>query len=524
MPRRRKRARFEQLTEFERGRIIGLREAGLSYRAVASRVQRNSSTVMRVWKQWTDECRTTRKSGSGPRNVTSARDDRHLVRMARTDRTASSRQLAALWSIATGVSLCASSIRRRLLQCGLRARTPLYRIPLTHDHRRLRLQWANQHRDWRADWQHVVFSDESRFNLWYHDGRIRVRRYAGERHLPECIIERHSGRTPGVMVWGAIAYHRRSQLLRIVGNLNSNRYIREVLQPEAVPFLQSLPGAVFQQDNARPHTARIVKSFFAAQQVQLLPWPACSPDMSPIEHVWDVIGRRLARDPRPVASADELWITIAESVVRYDLLVDKAWSLQRNVGGRSLNIFTFVNIVCACGSFQIISFSNLNVCTFLNIVCLLIAFFSLLFLATIAYYYSPRRMAFATDMLRRIEDDAEFLKRIMFSDEASFHLSGIVNRHSVRIWRSENPHEYREVQSDSPKVNVWCGQMHDRVIGPFFFTEKTVSSVVYLDMLENFVFPQLEELHPHVVLQQDGAPPHWGTIVRSFMNDHFTGR
>ncbi|KFM73058.1 Transposable element Tc1 transposase, partial [Stegodyphus mimosarum] len=265
---------------------------------------------MRVWKQWTDECRTTRKSGSGPRNVTSARDDRHLVRMARTDRTASSRQLAALWSIATGVSLCASSIRRRLLQCGLRARTPLYRIPLTHDHRRLRLQWANQHRDWRADWQHVVFSDESRFNLWYHDGRIRVRRYAGERHLPECIIERHSGRTPGVMVWGAIAYHRRSQLLRIVGNLNSNRYIREVLQPEAVPFLQSLPGAVFQQDNARPHTARIVKSFFAAQQVQLLPWPACSPDMSPIEHVWDVIGRRLARDPRPVASADELWLLL----------------------------------------------------------------------------------------------------------------------------------------------------------------------------------------------------------------------
>ncbi|KFM68198.1 hypothetical protein X975_25037, partial [Stegodyphus mimosarum] len=133
-------------------------------------------------------------------------------------------------------------------------------------------------------------------------------------------------------------------------------------------------------------------------------------------------------------------------------------------------------------------------------------------------------MAFATDMLRRIEDDAEFLKRIMFSDVASFHLSGIVNHHNVRIWRSENPHEYRETQRDSPKVNVWCGLMHDRVIGPFLFTEKTVSSVVYLDMLENFVFPQLEELQPHVFLQQDGAPPHWGTIVRSSLNDYFTGR
>ncbi|KFM70390.1 hypothetical protein X975_16355, partial [Stegodyphus mimosarum] len=116
-----------------------------------------------------------------------------------------------------------------------------------------------------------------------------------------------------------------------------------------------------------------------------------------------------------------------------------------------------------------------------------------------------RRMASSTDMLRRIEDDAEFLKCIIFSDEASFHLSGIDYRHNVRIWGSENPHEYREAQRDSP--NVWCGLMHDRVIGPFFFTEKTVSSVV-LDMLENFVFPQLEELQAHVFLQQDGAPPH----------------
>ncbi|GFT66001.1 transposable element Tc1 transposase [Trichonephila clavipes] len=70
---------------------------------------------MRVSKQWTDEGRTARKSGSGPRNVTSAPDDRRLVRMAQTDRTASSRQLAAQWSTATGVSLCASSIQRRLI-------------------------------------------------------------------------------------------------------------------------------------------------------------------------------------------------------------------------------------------------------------------------------------------------------------------------------------------------------------------------------------------------------------------------
>ncbi|GFX49454.1 transposable element Tc1 transposase [Trichonephila clavipes] len=127
--------------------------------------------------------------------------------MAQTDRTAFSRQLAAQWSTATRVSLCASSIRRRLLQRGLCARIPLYMIPLTQNHRRLRLHWANVHRSWCADWQKVVFSDTSHFNLWHHDGRIRVRLYAGERRIPECIKERHKGRTPGVMVWGAIAYH-----------------------------------------------------------------------------------------------------------------------------------------------------------------------------------------------------------------------------------------------------------------------------------------------------------------------------
>ncbi|GFT43944.1 transposable element Tc1 transposase [Trichonephila clavipes] len=125
---------------------------------------------MRVSKQGTDEGRTARKSVSGLRNVTSAREDRRLVGMAQTDRSAFSRQLAAQWSTATYVSLCASSIRRRLLQRGLRARIPLYRIPLTQNHRRLRLHWANVHRSWRADWQQVVFSDKSRFHLWHHDG------------------------------------------------------------------------------------------------------------------------------------------------------------------------------------------------------------------------------------------------------------------------------------------------------------------------------------------------------------------
>ncbi|GFW71852.1 transposable element Tcb2 transposase [Trichonephila clavipes] len=106
---------------------------------------------MRVWKQCTDEHRTTRKTCSGRRKVTSAHDDRHLLRMVGNDRTASSRQLAARWSTATGVLMSTLSILRRLLHRGLRARVPLCRIPLTANHRRLRLQWVHEHRTWQAD-------------------------------------------------------------------------------------------------------------------------------------------------------------------------------------------------------------------------------------------------------------------------------------------------------------------------------------------------------------------------------------
>ncbi|GFW23277.1 transposable element Tc1 transposase [Trichonephila clavipes] len=174
MPPRRNKEKFQKLTELERGRIIGLRGGGFPYHAIRARVQRNSSTVMRVWKQWTDEHRTTQKTSSGRRKVTSASDDRHLLRKAVSGRTASSRQLAAGWSTTAGVLMSASSIRRSLLHRRLQAKDAFIQHLPHGNHQRLCLQWAHEHRAWQADWHQVVFSDESRFNLRDHDGRIRV--------------------------------------------------------------------------------------------------------------------------------------------------------------------------------------------------------------------------------------------------------------------------------------------------------------------------------------------------------------
>ena len=92
--------------------------------------------------------------------------------MAVTDRTASSTVLNRRWSTATGLDLSVSTLRHHRLRAGLVARMPLRRLPLPRDHQCLRLQWACERRHWRTEWRNVVLSEESRFNMFYNDGRI----------------------------------------------------------------------------------------------------------------------------------------------------------------------------------------------------------------------------------------------------------------------------------------------------------------------------------------------------------------
>ncbi|GFW16536.1 DDE_3 domain-containing protein [Trichonephila clavipes] len=71
----------------------------------------------------------------------------------------------------------------------------------------------------------------------------------------------HTARTAGVMVWGAIAYDSRSTLIVMRGTLTGQRYVDDILRPHVGPFLNGLPEAIFQQDNARPYTARVAQYF-----------------------------------------------------------------------------------------------------------------------------------------------------------------------------------------------------------------------------------------------------------------------
>ncbi|GFV67814.1 transposable element Tcb1 transposase [Trichonephila clavipes] len=235
MPGKRARRHFSQLSEFEKGLIIGMKTAGWSTRLVAGEVDRSEKTTRR--------------------------EDRRIVRQALVDPTVTRSTIRA----DVGVAIVPQTISRHLAEANLKSKQPSRALPLTPEHQQLRLQWCQARSMWNVtDWQKVVFSDESRFVLGTDDNRVRVWRRPGEWYNSP-----HTTRTAGVMVWGALAYDNRSTLIVMRGTLTGQRYVDDILRPHVGPFLNGLPGAIFQQDNARPHTARVAQEFL--RHFQTLP-------------------------------------------------------------------------------------------------------------------------------------------------------------------------------------------------------------------------------------------------------------
>ncbi|GFT77502.1 transposable element Tcb2 transposase [Trichonephila clavipes] len=211
---------------------------------------------------------TDRRGRSHPPQCTTSRKDRQIVRMAVTDRSVTSRSTA---HSVTHHLVSAHTIRHRLQQSDLSASRLLLGLPLTQNLRRHLCQWCEERRMCMAEWKEVIFTDESCICLQYHDVWIRVWKHRGERMLNSCLMHCHTGPAPCIMVWGGIGHNSGTPLVRIAGTLNSQHYICEMFEPVVLLYLQGLATAIFQQDNSRPHVARIVQRFLVNHQIELLP-------------------------------------------------------------------------------------------------------------------------------------------------------------------------------------------------------------------------------------------------------------
>lgn len=129
-------------------------------------------------------------------------------------------------------------------------------------------------------------------------------------------------------------------------------------------------------------------------------------------------------------------------------------------------------------------------------------------------YDHSLRCSFADWALEQLELDANFGKKIIFSDEAHFWLNGFVKKQNCRIWGDSNPQQIQQLPMHPEKLTVWCGLWSGGIIGPFFFKNDaevtvTVNGVRYKAMINQFLFPKIDDLDADDIwFQQDGATCH----------------
>ncbi len=157
--------------------------------------------------------------------------------------------------------------------------------------KRRRVLWAKaQLKLTVSKWKSVLWSDESKFDICVGNHGRCVLRAKEEGDLPACYL-RSVQKPVSLMVWGCISAYGMGSLHVLEGTMNAERYIK-VLEQHMLPsrrrLFQGRP-CVFQQDNAKPHTAAITTAWLHSRRVRVLNWPACSPDLSPIENIWRII-------------------------------------------------------------------------------------------------------------------------------------------------------------------------------------------------------------------------------------------
>lgn len=305
------------ITHENRAKACAYKEIGWSNRKIAAKLNISECSVRRAVKRREETGSHVDRQRSGrPRKTSKIEDDR-IVILSKRDRRCSAVNICSEINKTREQPVSVTTVKNRLLDVGLFGRVAIRKPLLKTVHKQKRLQWAKIHSNWTMEqWKKVLWTDESKFEKFGSNRRQYVRRRAGERVMESCIIPsvKHGG--GNVMVWGCFGNNQVGDLVRVEGILEKKQYHR-ILGRNAVPSGMHVigEGFVLQQDNDPKHTSHLCKQYLerkqAAGKLELMVWPPQSPDLSPIELLWEELDRKV-KENMP-NSVDGLWQCLLEA-------------------------------------------------------------------------------------------------------------------------------------------------------------------------------------------------------------------
>lgn len=304
-------------SEFTRGLIIGFHKCNRSYNQIAQELNMPVSTIQGIIKAYNDHgvekpCKRTGR----PKVFT----ERTKMAMIRTFRAAPFAPISLQHQhfVAGGMEMSRTTFDRKMKELGFGSYSPAKKPALTDRHKVNRLKWCQDKADWTLDqWKSVVWSDESRFMVAGNDGGIRVVRKEGERYLDQHILHTYKFGKGSVMVWGCFWAGGIGPLKTLTGNIDQDKYV-DCLASEFLPWYEEITADtgkefLFQEDGATCHTGAYA-TWYKKNRCDVDSfdfWPAQSPDLNPIEHLWAYISYKLRSKRGEFANAAQL-----ESFVR----------------------------------------------------------------------------------------------------------------------------------------------------------------------------------------------------------------